>query len=192
MADDTGAPHEIPFLEGGSPPSIHGITQAMAEQVAERLGFVGRSFVATEETRNVNTFATLTTPDRISSVVIPTNALIELYFEADIKESSSDKAKVGLFVGSTQAAQAADMFTNTTVSAGNYGGVRTTGITAGTGLGGLGFWVAPPSGEAVVPVNPQVCRVTAGTYDIEARYLCESAATVTVKNRTLWARVLPF
>lgn len=37
MADDTGLPHEIPFLEPADPPSIHGITSAMAAQIAERL-----------------------------------------------------------------------------------------------------------------------------------------------------------
>lgn len=196
---DTGAPHSLPWPPStGVTPDVPRDMQTLAEQIAARLGYIGKSVIATEQSRTSGIEAVLTTPDRVAGVVVPADALVEVYFEADIKESSADAATVVLMIGTTAVAVAVDMQTTSTVPAGTYGGIHTSGVGGGegsgpiaVGLGGLSFWNLVPSSSAASSINPVVCRVNAGTYDIEARYAASGGATVTAKNRRLIVHVKP-
>lgn len=208
MADDTGAPHEIPFLEATDPPSIHGITSDMAAQIAERLGFVGKSIVATSETRTSSSYGLLTTPDRVQNVVLPTDGHIEVAYHAQWSQSTAVAANAAIFIGATQ------------LQLGNAsGGGTNPNQEAVTGTGtsnGIDHWlttyelglISDVSAGAAHPAAPVttgmvvgsggsgrggIVRVfaAAGTYDVSVQFKTTSG-TLTVKNRKLWVRAIPF
>jgi hypothetical protein len=58
---DTGAPHSIPYPVAADAPAGHTQMQALATQVAARIGFTGKSIIATVEARTNTAYGKLTT-----------------------------------------------------------------------------------------------------------------------------------
>lgn len=211
MADDTGAPHEIPFLEAADQPSLHGITSLMAAQIATRLGFVGKSVIATSESRSNSSYGLLSTPDRVQNVVLPTDGWLQIGYHATWEESNAAAGEAAIFIGSNQlkiasstatapivqsaitnqaaAAKETVLSTHTgglvSIDVGDlpgnpdYGGDVTTGQVLGvhTSTDSLG--------------GPVIVFAAAGTYTVSVQFKA-STGSVTVKNRRLWVRALPF
>lgn len=78
---------------------------ALAEKIGvSQTGNVrrGKSIIATEESRTNAAYGTLTTPDRVQSVVLPTDGLIRVAYSALWKESNLGAARAAIFVGANQ------------------------------------------------------------------------------------------
>jgi len=165
---------------------ILGISQASAIRR-------GKSIIDTEESRTNTAFGYFATQDIVSGLVLPTDGLIAIVAQADIKESVANAATVGLFVGDTSIAEIDGLNTNGTTAAA-YGGVKTTDWLAagqGTGANGLHFTVSVPSNSTVNPLGIVVVSATAGTHSVSIRTK-SSSGSVTARNRKLWAWTMGF
>lgn len=99
----------------------------------------GKAVIATEESRTNTAYGTLTTPDRVSSVVVPSDGLLCIAYQAVWKESVAKAARAALFIGANQLKVQA-----------NGGGTvepSTTAATLGAGSG-----IAAPSTNLYKPL----------------------------------------
>jgi hypothetical protein len=160
-----------------------------------------KSIIPTAESRNNAAYGTLPTPDQVT-VVLPTDGLLKILFQATWQESVTNAARAAIFIGanqlvaSTTAAatppvQAAslsptgsgvDALLTTTVSglsgaqsAANYTGDLTTGQLVGSTTAG----------------GPCFVFAAAGTYVVSVQFKA-SSGSVTAKNRKLWVGVEPY
>lgn len=199
---DTGAPHNLPYPVAGDPPNGPSQIQALANAVATRLVSAGKSIIATEESTTSLTYVTMTTPDEVSSVVLPTDGLIAVFFQAMIK-NTADTATAAIFLGSTQV-KVADQSSASPIfaqagggSSGNYKSIVSSplGLTAADGAPAYTGDVTTGQILGVNPVSGGPCYIfaAAGTYTVSVRYKTGiNSTSVTVKNRKLWVRALPF
>jgi hypothetical protein len=181
--------------------------------VAQQLGLnnaanIGRgvSVIATNESRSNVAYGTLTTPDQVANVVLPTNGLIKIRFQATWLESVALAARAAIFIGPTQLKRVAAVGAAPAVqevntqSAGTVG----TGMAIGSGSGGLysmavnvaypgdvttGQVVGVPGGNDSlgIPVGWGPCEAwaAAGTYTISIQWKA-SSGSVSALNRKLW------
>lgn len=165
----------------------------------------GKSIIATEESRTNTAYGTLTTPDQVSGVVMPTDGLIFVTYRALWKNSVASAASAAIFLGANRVAAAesagAPTYGNTGATGGASVGVYSGLVTAGAGLVGgasgtgdanvtTGQFVGVPVGTAV-DGGATVIFAAAGTYDVSVRFLATSG-TVTVKDRRLWVWSMGF
>lgn len=171
----------------------------------------GKSIIPTEEIRSNTAYGLMTTPDRVQSVVMPTNGRIRVSFQAMVKNSVSNAGRVALFIGSNQHKVAADgglqvqetkvKTANTYYAVGSfpgglafsgsgpYPGDATTGQAVGVGSS-TGLAVSFFIGTTEVTSDGFVggaCEIfaAAGTYDISVQFKA-SSGTITAKERKLW------
>lgn len=62
----------------------------------------GASIVAAEEARTNSSYGVLTTPDRVSSIVLPTGGLLAIWYQALWKQSVDGAARAAIFIGANQ------------------------------------------------------------------------------------------
>jgi hypothetical protein len=155
-----------------------------------------KSIVATEQGRTSASYGVLTTPDEVS-VVMATNGLIAVAYQAMWKQSVATTARAAIFVGTNQlkvisgsgpVVQEAAMISNTaaffSLATGqgglvssenpNYSGDVTTGQIIGA------------DGTNQRLMGPLMFFAVAGTYKITVQFKA-SSGTVTAKERKLWA-----
>lgn len=178
----------------------------------------GKSIVATEQSTTSTSYTTLTTPDRVSSVVLPTDGFILVWYQAMWKESNAQNARAGIFLGSNQV-KAATMGTaapavfdavfasgtgsqvdeyGPLVSDTRYGlyGTYTQASgdirTAYTGdvTTGQVQGVRYPAGDYFG--GPVYIFAAAGTYDVSVQFKVNAAGSVTVKERKLLVATMGF
>lgn len=171
MADDTGLPHEIPFLEAADPPSIHGITTAMAAQIAERLGDCEYAEVLTSQTTASTTATDLATVGPSVTVDVPANWLVAVR-AASALGSSTGTAHVYLVEDGVSLSQILS-FTGAVPA----GYATVPGSTTGTAVAALGGWL--------------LFSPSAGSHTYKLQYDTTSG-TGTFSGRRLWVRVIPF
>lgn len=203
---NTGAPHSLPYPVAGDPPAGHTQMQALAEQAAARLGFVGKSIVATSQTYTSSSYGLLTTPDRVQNVVVPTDGIIQVRYSAQWSTAAAATCNAAIFIGSTQAAAPRRNATADPSAAmiNNFGldqwlSTYQWGLVSDNAGGGSSVPAAPVTTGQIISVNDRVAGgggacdifVDAGTYDVSVQFKT-TASTLTVKNRRLWVRVLPF
>lgn len=167
----------------------------------------GVSIIATSQTVSSATYATLGTPDQVAGIVMPTNGLIQVWFQAAWQQSVVGAARAAIFVGTNQlqvVAQPSPVLaetslagaaTNTNVplastqsfglTSGNadngaYTGDVTTGQILGTGAAGT----AAGSGPCYI-------FAAAGSYTVSVQFKA-SSGSVTASNRKLWVQALSF
>lgn len=154
----------------------------------------GKSIIATSESRTSASYGLLSTPDRVQNVVLPTDGLIHIAYQALWKGPNTSKAAI--FLGSNQlkiassgyAPQAAETAAATgswwhpLVSAPGNGLVSTAGADPGQDTGSnvttgqlIGHFGAAGGIAAVF--------AAAGTYDVSVQF--KSGGTVSVKERAL-------
>jgi hypothetical protein len=178
-----------------------------------------KSNIVTTESRTNTAYGTLTTPDQIASVVLPTDGLICVAYQATWQESVSGAARAAIFIGANQLQKAdlpAPAITQALTNGGNAGvdhslashsmGLASSGgataytgdVTTGQVLGpdsrtGSSYEGPATSIQAVGPGTGGPCYVfaAAGTYTISVQFKSTSGS-VTVKNRKLWAWTLGF
>jgi hypothetical protein len=62
----------------------------------------GATNIPTSESRSSISYGTLTTPDQVTGIVLPTNGLIRVWYQATWSESISGSARAAIFLGSNQ------------------------------------------------------------------------------------------
>lgn len=160
----------------------------------------GKTVIAQTESRSNVAFGTLTTPDQVAGIVLPTDGLIVVTYRATWQESVNNGAQAAIFVGATQlktpnpdTAAPGTVGANINSGAANvdkplqtfFGGLitGTSNTTAYTGDVTTGQTVGV-KGAAVNVGGPCYIEATAGTYTISVQFLA-SSGSVTAKNRTL-------
>lgn len=158
----------------------------------------GKSIVAASENFTQTSFGYAPTPDRVQNIVLPTDGLIFVVFDAAWQSSASGAGSAGIFVGSTIAKG---------VSGGSYpvtGGATSVGtgvnhLTSAPSTSGL---VSASGGYTPLGSDPQVIAentsgsaavimAAAGTYDVGIKYKSTSGS-VTVSDRKLWVWTVGF
>lgn len=81
-------------------PTAGSLSAASVLDLRPRLA--GKSIVATTESRTNTAYGTLTTPDQVPNLVVPSNGLIKVLYQAMWKESVGNAASATLFIGSNQ------------------------------------------------------------------------------------------
>ena len=178
----------------------------------------GKSIVATEETRNNAAYGLLTTPDRVSSVVLPTDGLLLVGYQARWKENSNvgvNATRAAIFLGANQLQTATPLDpaapvvqeaimgptnnagTYRTLASGPWGldseaqtGATTYGgdVTTGQVLGARGYDAAS-NGAVGLPMGGLTVIFAAGaTYDVSVQF----KGDVSVRDRKLWVATLGF
>lgn len=173
----------------------------------------GSAIIPGADTR-AGAFGLMATPDRVSGIVLPAGGLIEIAYQATIRESLGGDSRAAIFLGANQlkiptAAAASPQFqaawlatvgANTDVplstfplgliagSGGPYTGDVTTGqpigLNAGTYQAGAPFTAAGVGGKCCIVAAP-------GNYDVSVQYSTVSG-TVQAKNRHLYVKAIGF
>jgi hypothetical protein len=164
----------------------------------------GATNIATSESTSSATFTTLTTPDQVTGIVLPTNGLISVWYHATWQESVTNAARADIFLGANEMqvtgtsgpiAQPAVINTGSVNSnyplttygggleslTGSPGGAYTGDVTTGQTLGAAG----------TVDGGPCCIFAVAGTYTVSVQFKA-SSGTVTASNRKLWVQALSF
>lgn len=158
----------------------------------------GKLNIAASESTSATTYAfnNLTTPDRITQIVLPTDGLLIVGYHAIWQNTVASNAKAAVFIGANQikrdqgggATAVQEATGNATINidvplASSFDGlVGASSASAGaaevtTGqilsqAGSTGGWVE--------------VFLAAGTYDVSVQYKNVAAGTLTAKNRHLW------
>ena len=173
----------------------------------------GASIVATSQSTGSTSFTTLATPDQVTGIVLPTNGLIQVFYQATWQESVIGGAQAAIFLGSNQAKAALQNVASPVVipafisgSSANVavplatngpGGLAslqgTSGGLAYTGDVTTGQFVAGGSFSAAGGLMGGPCYLfaAAGTYTVSVQFKA-SSGTVTVSNRRLYVQALPY
>ena len=164
----------------------------------------GSSIVPASQSTSNPSYTTLSTPDQVAGIVLPTSGLIRVTFQASWVETASGAASAAIFVGANQLKIAQDGGTVAapqTQSAGftyGVGGVVGTGVplySSAAGLacpqlsGSTNYSGDVTTGQAI---RGGACLIfaAAGTYTVSVQFKT-SSGSVTVANRHLFVDVLP-
>lgn len=158
----------------------------------------GKSIVAAEESRTNVAYGLLGTPDRVSSLVLPTDGLIFISFSGMFKSSGASTGSAAIFIGSNQlksdqSGTAPAITEDTTQGTNAYHHIAT--YTHGLAVSG-GVWTGDvTTGQTIGYGGAQgsICAVfaAAGTYDISIQFKA-SSGSVTAKERKLWVWTAEF
>lgn len=171
----------------------------------------GKSIIATSQSRTNTAYGTLTTPDQVTGIVMPTDGVIVVLFNAVWQQATTGAdVRAGIFLNGTQlvrgvqnavanAVQEADLggtgardtilttyplgLVSAGNSAGSYSGVATTGQS---------FGLAPDTTDTSTTWGG-ACFIfaAAGTYTVDIRYKA-SSGSVTAKDRKLFVWSMGF
>jgi hypothetical protein len=182
---------------------------ALAEALLVKLGLTGgglarrgKCIIPGSESRTNVAYGLLATPDEVADIVLPTDGLIFVAYQALWQSSVNNAGVASLFLGANQvkAAQAGavpQVVEPSTGATGSLWGVLCSsyiGLTSAVhGSQNTGDNVT--TGQAVGMGNgiSGVCAIfaAAGTYDVSVRFKA-SSGSVTAKDRRLWVWTLGF
>lgn len=179
-------------LEGTFP-----VTRANLASESKPVTWYTPKIIATEESRENLAFGTLTTPDEITSVVLPENGLMVVGYEALVKSSGAGAGSAALFLGGKQikiagstSPEVQEVATNGT----GFQNFQTTGTGLSTRNSGTSFvTTGQVLGNPAVQGTGGLCVIfaAAGTYNISVQFKA-SSGSVTAKERKLWAFILGY
>lgn len=170
----------------------------------------GKSVIATSENIAGTSYATLTTPDRVASLVVPSNAIVWVSYWCTMIKSVGgvgETGSCGLFFGSNQIRSRFGNAPASGVSGGLFeaAGVLTSGTPVTSALVFTEFVDAGMSSLQSTSGNPAddvtnghpvgsfvPVAITAGTYTVEMRFKKTAGATIAVSNRRLYLKVEAF
>jgi hypothetical protein len=162
----------------------------------------GKSVIATSEARANTVYGTLTTPDRVAGVVLPTDGLIAIAVQATWFESVAGAARAAIFLGANQL-RVASAAGAAVVQEAQTGGTPSTAVPLHTFGGGLisenasgsssDVTTGQVAGASTGTTQNGICYAfaAAGTYDVTIQFKA-SSGSVTAVNRRLWAWVVGF
>lgn len=193
----------------------------LATALAQMLGVTnvantgrGVTVIATTEARTNTAYGTLTTPDQVTGIVLPTNGLLFVGYQATWQESVNNAARAAIFLGANQLQIASDnaaapAVQEAAIAAGGVsidkplrstiGGLLcrpgtvtayTGDVTTGQVLGAL----APADGTPTALLGytgATTIFAAAGTYTVSVQFKA-SSGSVTAKNRKLWVWTMGF
>ena len=162
----------------------------------------GTKAVAGAESTTSTSYTKLTTADEIRNLVVPANGRIEVEYAALLKMvGAAGTGGVSFFLNGVQlkkeAADGAPAVSEVQIPNGadNYSSLR----TRLTGDGGMSLNSSVTADTTLVTTGLQmssspitITHLAAGIYDLSVRYKAGTGGTLTVKDRTLWARVLDY
>lgn len=170
----------------------------------------GKSIIATSEARTNVAHGTLTTPDQVASIVLPTDGIICVLYSAVWQESVSAAGRAAIFIGGTQLFRAVQNNTVDVVQEADLGGTAAqnsvlTSYPLGlvSGANSAGAYTGPQTTGQAVGLAPDTVDssltyggpawvfAAAGTYTISVQFRSTSGS-VTVKNRKLWVWTIGF
>lgn len=192
-------------------------TTAAQSAAVNQVGQVvkGSVSIATSQSTSSAAFTTLTTPDQVQNVVLPSSGLIAVWYQATWQESIASAATADIFLNSTQMtaytggsapstnpALIGHAASNAVLSTywGGLASQQTTGaggegytgnVTTGQAVGGGIKALIVGTGDWTLVGGPCYLFATAGTYTVSVRF-ATSSGTVTASNRTLWVQALSF
>lgn len=164
--------------------------------------------ILTEQSTSSTSFVTLSTPDEITGVVVPSNGVIFLLYQAVCKSSVKNGGQVTIFLNSTEVKTAAPGFAAPAgvsiqlvspanifnpISSSPVGGLARveplteTGYTGDVTTGQV-FGVFPPTPQTT-PSGPCQIFVNEGTYNVSIKWKA-SSGSVTAKERRLLVGVM--
>lgn len=166
----------------------------------------GKSIITTSENRTNAAYGLMTTPDRVQNVVVPTDGLLFVNFEA---AWSGQNAEAAIFIGANQLTIAQGDSTNPLAQSAGIG-ASTVAERLVSGIGGLATTIAGnfgqdnevTTGQAIAVSDPNfpaglakggptVIRVAAGTYDVSVQFR-RPAGAVNVHHRRLHVWTMDF
>lgn len=176
-------------------------------------GARGATNIATSQSTSSASYTTLATPDQVTGIVLPTNGLISVWYQATWQESVSGAARATIFLGgnavqivsgngllqgfagmggtannATALASWSGGLVSANALAGGYTGDATTGQVVGIAAGTVSV------GQNVtgdVAAGPCHLFAAAGTYTVAVEFKC-SSGSVTASNRKLWVEAKAF
>lgn len=149
------------------------------------------------EDRNNTAYGTMTTPDRVQNIVLPTDGLIDIYYHAEFKSSVGGAGRAAIFIGSDQLkvpSAGAPAVQEATSPATNSRTAPLTTTSAGlaTGSNAADYTGPVTTGQLLAPTSTAsnaggVCTVfaAAGTYTISIQFKA-SSGTVSRRYGKLW------
>jgi hypothetical protein len=168
----------------------------------------GKVNIPATESRTNTAYGTMTTPDQVSGIVLPTDGLIAIMYHATWQNSVASAGKAAIFIGANQlqfasqgvAAPAVQEIVGSATTAQDFL-VTNSGYGLNTGGGATAYTGDVTTGQ-IVGMNGAVqqtgaqagpCWVfaAAGTYTISVQFKA-SSGSVTVKNRRLWVWTIAF
>lgn len=154
----------------------------------------GKSIIATEESRTNVAYGLLTTPDRVSSIVLPTDGLIRVTFRALVKNSVASAGSVALFVGANQLKKFQGFSAPVVIEVAVGSAVDDYNVVysdPANGLGGEGGAGAASSVTTGLQLRDICIEAAAGTYDVSVQFKA-SSGSITAKERKLWVEAVGF
>lgn len=163
----------------------------------------GSSIIATSQNTGSTTYTTLSTPDQVTGIVLPTPGLLEIWYQASWSETVNAAAHAAIFIGASQlkiAGATVPVVQEATMAPGNASNAVPL---ATTGTGGL-LSVAPPANYSGDVTTGQVIGsgltasggpvhvfAAAGTYTVSVQFKA-SSGTVSASGRRLYVMALSF
>lgn len=169
----------------------------------------GKSIITQTESRTNVAYGTLTTPDQVAGIVLPTDGIITVSFRAFWSSTVGSAGRAALFLNSTQlkipqanvaAATSQEAATGATANINNwlfsgttglsgtdgttFGAEGTDAVTTGLVIGGLNVSGAGGGGHVEI-------EAAAGTYAVSVQFRATSG-TVTVGGRRLRVQAIGF
>jgi hypothetical protein len=204
----------IPYPAGTDDCDVPGDIQAVADRLEAILSggirSSGKSIIAAEQSRTNAAYDYLGTPDKVTGIVMPTDGLLFVAFQALWKESVANAARAAIFLGANQLkarweslGSAPPGGTQPEVTPAealiNDAGVDhplatwSRGLTGGTSAGREQHSDVT-TGQVVGNLDKEgVCAIfaAAGTYDVGVKFKA-SSGSVTAKERKLWVWSMDF
>lgn len=163
----------------------------------------GKLYIPTTESTSSTSDTYLTTPDRIQNVVLPTDALIAVIYQALWRNDSTQAARASVYVGANKA----KVIPSAGGAPGSSEGTGPSTINSDAGLATGAFGLVGNinaagttevlTGQAVTSGTNHgpgslllLFGVPAGTYDVGIQFRSQVAGTVTAKSRRLWVGVI--
>lgn len=194
-------------------------TDNLLDVINERLGLTkgaikrrGKSIIPTPESRTNAAYGTMPTPDQVAGIVLPTDGLIYVAYQATWQESVNATAQASIFVGANQLQIAMTNGVAPTINQAALGvgaaavdkplASSSGGLVSSNGLAQASVYSGDATTGQIVGVNstasatfpiggPVAIFATAGTYTISVQFRV-SSGSVTVKNRKLWVWTIGF
>jgi hypothetical protein len=157
----------------------------------------GKTNIATTEARSNVAYGVMTTPDRVSGLVLPSDGLIVVGFQATWQESVLGAGRGAIFIGANQLKYAISSGAPGVQEAsvgGSSANLDLPVFTTGSGLtatAGSGNYTGDVTTGQILGQGFVVIFAAAGTYDVSVQFKA-SSGSVTVKNRKLWVSTIGF
>jgi hypothetical protein len=161
---------------------------------------------ATAQSTTSASFVTLTTPDQVTGIVLPSTGLITVWYQATWQETVTGAAQAAIFVGGNQlkVGNAGAATTVLTAAAINNASLTSKNVVLASYWGGLasnpssgsvGYAGDATTGQVVggglALGGPCYIFAAAGTYTVSVQFKT-SSGTVTAQNRQLWVSAQAF